>query len=434
MLSKIQNMVNELINTNSSNKKLQILKNYDDIKSIIRLIFNPKDKFHISSKHIQKYIKDYPQVLDKTKKPLDVLLTELSDGSLTGHNAIKEVIRFINENSEYTELIYKIIDKKLGIKMGITQINKVFSNLMPTFDVALGEDITKCPNNIQIGTWYLSRKLDGVRIITIINPQNKTVKCYSRDGNQFSSTQKIEEELKDFLNKSNVFTEPMVLDGEGCIIENGQENFIKAVSQFKMKNVAVQTPNYLLFDFLTLKEFKSGLSLRKLSERHNDLKTFVDILGSNIIKMIEQTKYTDETLKLFQEKVENEGWEGLIIRKNIEYKGKRSKDILKIKKFKTAEYIVDSIQSGPIPVLNKTTGLMETIEAMTSVNIKYKGNVVSVGSGFTIDERIKFYKNPEEIIGKTIGIKYFDESINKDGSYSLRFPIYQVFYGDKRNL
>lgn len=50
-----------------------------------------------------------------------------------------------------------------------------------------------------------------------------------------------------------------------------------------------------------------------------------------------------------------------------------------------------------------------------------------MGSGFSIDNRIRFANNPELIVGKQITVQYFSES-ESEGKYSLRFPTVKAIY------
>jgi DNA ligase-1 len=59
---------------------------------------------------------------------------------------------------------------------------------------------------------------------------------------------------------------------------------------------------------------------------------------------------------------------------------------------------------------------------------------VSVGSGFTLDERYEFYKDPKKSIGKVILVSYFEETSNDKGTISLRFPTFKYLYGNKREV
>ena len=50
---------------------------------------------------------------------------------------------------------------------------------------------------------------------------------------------------------------------------------------------------------------------------------------------------------------ESMGWEGVMLRKDAPYKGKRSNDILKVKKMHDEEYIVKDIEYGPFRIVDK---------------------------------------------------------------------------------
>ena len=73
-------------------------------------------------------------------------------------------------------------------------------------------------------------------------------------------------------------------------------------------------------------------------------------------------------------------------------------------------------------------------EMLSSVVINHKGYKVNVGSGFSIDERRDFYKNPKKIIGKSMTVKYFEETINENKTLSLRFPVKKQIYEGERDV
>ena len=74
------------------------------------------------------------------------------------------------------------------------------------------------------------------------------------------------------------------------------------------------------------------------------------------------------------------------------------------------------------------------VEMLSHVIIEHKGCDVGVGSGFSQEERKLYFKNPELIIGKTITVQYFEETINQDGCHSLRFPVVKHIYENGRNV
>jgi len=124
------------------------------------------------------------------------------------------------------------------------------------------------------------------------------------------------------------------------------------------------------------------------------------------------------------------GWEGLMLRKDVDYKSGRSNNLLKVKQFHDAEYTVQSVETGIFRVIINGKEIEEMM--LTNINILHKGYNVSVGSGFSIEQRRKYFKNPELLIGKTVTVKYFMESKDKNGNLSLRFPtIKHIFENDR---
>ena len=69
---------------------------------------------------------------------------------------------------------------------------------------------------------------------------------------------------------------------------------------------------------------------------------------------------------------------------------------------------------------------------LSGVAVEHKGNIVRVGSGFTIDQRKHLFSNPNDILGRIITVQYFEESKNQEGEYSLRFPVIKVIHGNNR--
>lgn len=98
--------------------------------------------------------------------------------------------------------------------------------------------------------------------------------------------------------------------------------------------------------------------------------------------------------------------------------------MLKVKQWEDAEYIVKSIEMG----LMRMPDTGEDKYVTTNVIIEHKGYPVSVGSGFTMQSRIDYAKDPSLIIGKPITVRYFSESKKDNGAISLRFPTVKAVY------
>jgi DNA ligase-1 len=141
-------------------------------------------------------------------------------------------------------------------------------------------------------------------------------------------------------------------------------------------------------------------------------------------------QYPFEKLGEMKNNVKNNNWEGLIMRKDTGYLGKRSKDILKIKQFHTDEFVVLDTENGIIQ--EKVDGNFQDVVSLKHIVVDVgKGVTTSVGSGFSISERNMYHKHPEKIVGMVVGVQYFEKS---QDSGKLRFPTFLVNYGPSRKL
>lgn len=426
-LNRLQEMVDTLNQSNSNNEKKESLKNFSDMKPILWWVYNPYKQFHITSANLEKR-KD---LIDDAWKDvnLELLLQNLSDEKITGHSALSAVNGFISGHIEHKDLIYKIIDKNLETRVDTKSINKVFPNLIPEFSVALAntfDDKIAEKIDFEKETYYASHKLDGVRCIA--RKEGNEVKFLSRNGKEFLTLDKIRDELLSIFEGQDI-----VLDGEICLVdENGNEDFQSVMKEIRKKNSTIQNPLFNVFDFLTLEEFDNKESTRNLVQRAEDHRS--NLQSASYIKVIDQIEIVNQDhLATLSEKAESLGWEGLILRKNTTYKGKRSNDLLKVKKFHDAEYVVEDVESGLIRWINEEGKEVEE-EMLSRVFINHKGYRVRVGSGFSMEQRRAFYADPSLILGKTITVKYFQESQNQSGNLSLRFPTIKTIHGLEREV
>jgi DNA ligase-1 len=284
------------------------------------------------------------------------------------------------------------------------------------------------------GDWFISRKLDGVRCLCFIrNRPIDPVVFYSREGNRFMTLGKIEEEIKKHV-IPHLKTD-IVIDGEVCLIENDVESFSGIMKMIKKLNYTIENPKYIIFDLLTINEFENKSSNRILSERFNVCGRIIKKAGKmETIRLLNQYTYTQEKFDEMSEYVVNEGWEGLMVRKDENYEGKRTKNLLKVKKFHREEYTVVGMEVGKV---SNNGGKHSNEIGLKSASIKHKDCLVEVGSGFSDKERIHYYNNQTEIVGKVISVQFFEETVTtKKGKdyYSLRFPTFKGLYGKSRDI
>ena len=431
MLNKLLYCVQQLNANNSSTYKIKKFKELYDAgyinKELWNLIYDKDVLFHITSDKIDKNLsvcrsnKDYKGDIIELLKDLYV--------QYSGNTALAIACGFVNNNAEYKQLIYDVIDKDLHIGMTAKSINKAVPGFFPEFNVALAS-----PNNgtMPDENFILERKLDGTRSLCLIDSNGK-VKFYSRKGKEFHTLDVLKKELEDFVALHPEYKNK-VLDGEMCIIDvNGNEDFQGIMKEITRKDHTINNPSYCVFDLLNLEDFNKGCSTETYKPRLNKLKTFVETIKSSHIKLIEYAYYTPEVFDTWQKKVLDNGWEGLIARKDVPYEGKRSRNLLKYKNFSDAEYVVkDVVLDGNATIL--VGGKTQRIKCVQSLVIEHKGYIVNVGSGLTQQQRIEFAEHPEHIIGKTITVQYFSETTDKEGNLSLRFPTIKYIYDRERDV
>ena len=273
---------------------------------------------------------------------------------------------------------------------------------------------------------YYSRKFDGKRM-------------YILDGCGYSRTGKVcyQEPIKHIIKeiKSMSFCNNFVFDGELLYFEDdGIENFKKGISLANSKNYTPECSKliYVIFDMIPresfIKQEVTEIFSREFERMYRifrprpiltpDLCTIRPDLGATKYKHIflaAQHFLTSEDLREYKD---FDKWEGLMVREGIApYEFKRTGNLRKIKRFKDIELPILDIQEG--------TGKYEG--TLGAIKVLYKNNTVSVGSGFTDEQRDKIWNNWNEYKDKYLKIKYFEESKDEKGNLSLRFPTFLAF-------
>ena len=420
-MNELQDFIDEMRGTSSATDKIAIIaRSSTFIHNVLEATYNPYKQYHVTSKTCIKN----NDLIDRTvfnfmDGDIFKLLNSLTRREFTGHKAIG-VINGFND-----KLIYKIIDKDLDIRVGAKIINKAVPGLIPTFNVALAQSYEgKCNWDDR---WYVSRKLDGVRCLAITD-EDGNCKLYSRMGKEFTTLNKVKEAIEATGIINHVF------DGEICLMdENGDEDFQGVMKQLRRKDHQIENPAFMVFDMLTKSEFEAEKSDRKLYSRLIVLKQWLRgrFIDESILRFTHQTLITDQDHFEYWNTVENkDNWEGLMLRKDVGYEGKRTKNLLKVKSFHDAEYVVVDYDCDKHEVVRD--GKSETLEMLAQVWIEHKGHKVKVGSGWSQEQRLQYMDG--SIVGKTITVQYFEETKNDKGGISLRFPTVKIIHGEKRDM
>ena len=423
-LRDLQAFVDLSNQSNSNTDKKQAIERYasnENVTSLLEYTYNTFKQYGVSSANCKKN-EDLCNV--HYLGSISTMLDNLNNRVWTGHEAISYVNGFVYNHSEYADLVWNIIDRNLKTRSTISMINKVIPGLIPTFDVALASKYEPKNCDFENEEWLASRKLDGVRCI--IRKRGGYVNAYSRAGKEFLTLQKV-------LDDVSKIPGDFVLDGEICMMDkDGNEDFQGIMKQIKKKDHTISNPRFVIFDYLTLEEFDTKKGTTKLEDRYINLQG-CDLESTDTLTLLEQYPIDEENqLSEMIEDAEEQGYEGVMLRKNSGYEGKRSKNLLKCKKFFDAEYKVIDIEHDFNRVIVDGAEVEEMM--MRNVVIEHKGNRVSVGSGFSHEQKRKYNTSPEDIMGKTITVQYFEETKNQNGGISLRFPTVKHVFENGRNV
>ena len=417
MSLRIEQFIEKMRATSSSTDKVQIIKDASPfVHKALEYTYNPFKQFYVTSKTCIKN----SHLKERHSLDLFEVLDKLMNREVTGHDAIKLV------NGLEDESIYKIIDKNLDIRAGDKVINKAVPNLIPTFSVALAKEYDgKCEWMYE--RWYASRKLDGVRCLAVVDFEGKCT-LYSRMGKELTTLNQV----KLAIEKTGIIN--TVFDGEICLMdENGNEDFQGVMKELRRKDHQIENPIFMIFDMIHKQDFDNQEGYLRLSDRLGQLRGWLGgrFIDTNILRYVEQYQITGQDHFDYWTKLSNsKKWEGFMLRKDVPYEGKRTKNLLKVKKFFDAEYEVIDFDIDDHEVV--VNGRSETVPMLSQVWIEHKGHKVKVGSGWTHEQRLKYIDG--SIVGKIITVQYFEETKNDKGGISLRFPTVKHIHGNKREL
>ena len=300
-----------------------------------------------------------------------------------------------------------------SIKLGCDKkvVNSAIPNLIPTFDVQLGTSIEKVKllGNEKI---FISRKLNGTRTAFIGN------KCMTRQGKEYKGLDHIISDLQKIVGTE------MFVDGE--LLYKNKEGLSDSEAFQKGTGIAMSKDNdkselkLVIFDMFPLDEFWNGKSKEPYSNRKKDLIELgekIIELGTDNLEIVHMCYegYDHSEIWKWLDYAERHDWEGVILNLDTPYECKRTKNLIKVKKFYTYDLEVIGVEEGT--GRNKGT--------LGALVVKYKNNTVNVGSGFTDEERSYYWNNQDKIIGRVIEVKYKEITTDKKtGLESLQFPVY----------
>lgn len=412
-LSEVYMIIRDIQNCSSTKAKQHIVKsnaNNETFKKILMYAYNDM-QYGVKKTTISKM--EFNPDADYLWNNIWSMFEDLAKSNINNDLVLKisnTIGYFANENVR--DLLIRVLLKDLKIGMNVKSINKAINGLIPMFDVmkassyddknsvGFNKKASKCGYMMMI-------KENGIRGEII--KENGHIVVKSRQNKIVEGFDELD---KAFQNMPDGYLY------EGEILKVGEFNTSK--EQFKetdkIYSIKGKKRNLMikLFDLIPLDKFNEGEWGVKAIERKKMLKEFVDKNNHPLVQFADII-YQGTNISVIQKKLEEvskDGYkEGLMVMLNDgKYEAKRTKLILKCKLFNTIDLRVVGIKESK-----------EKPGTMGSAIVMYKGNTVGV-SGWKEEDKIYYYQNPQELIGKIIEIKFKEVTVDKNGVESLQFP------------
>ena len=349
----------------------------------------------------------------------------LSTRQLTGDDARSaiELALSASTGAQWNDWYRRILIKDLRCGVSEKTVNKIVKGAIPVFECMLAHDGANHEKKIK-GIKLLEPKLDGVRCITIVNYEARTVVQYTRNGKVLENFSHISDSL---LANIDDLGRSYVLDGE--VVSNSFQALMKQVH--RKDDVQAGDARLMLFDIIPLSEFQKGKSVMGQKRRTALLKTLEPIFDKcGSIDVIEQEEVDLDSFvgelqfKEFNKRAIDAGFEGIMIKDpNAVYECKRSTSWLKQKPFIEVSLEVKDVEEGT----GKNEGRLGALvlEGVDDGKTIY----VNCGSGFSDDDRNEFWGDRDSLPGQIVEVRADAITQNQDGTYSLRFPRFLRFRG-----
>ncbi len=439
IMKEISRAIYEIQAASGRNDKLALLEKYAELpgfKETMRFVYDPYIKTGIADK---KLIKGMHGMKNEQLTVYDII--EYFKVNQTGtDDDVHFAWLFINaqETDQAKDLAFAMITKNLKIGVTDTSLNKVYgADFIPRIGCMLGVPYPENKHKVR-GPFIATEKLDGIRRILV--KENGKSRMYSRSG--------IEDEgLVEIIEQARYLPDNTVYDGELLAMGTYRNSIAlrQATNSIANRKGMRTGVTFNIFDIIPLDEFKKGKSKYNALNRkvllgamfgddgiqylHDDwakMMVAFDIgaQGLTAIKAVPilGVVNTDEEIAELVTPIWKRGGEGIMLN-TMEgyYEIKRSNSLLKVKYVESMDLKVVDMQEGT----NKYEGMMGALI------VDYKGYRVGVGSGFSDEERQRFWNNPEEILGKTIEVDTFGESKDQLGNVSLNCAIFKGVRYDK---
>jgi DNA ligase-1 len=401
----------------------------------------------------------------KKKQPEDRFLSVLEYFKKNNTGRDEDVRFLINAAMEsgYVDLVCGVIKRDLKLGVQATTLNKVFgAGFVPKFEVMLAESYKDNADYVNGKEFIITEKLDGVRCVLILNQAEDgqvAANFFSRSGQPIT-------DLVELAAEAVLLPPEFVYDGELLLANPNNltsDDLYRATVCVTNADGEKRNLFFNIFDMIEKTAFQSGIDRTPAIERKRRLeKVLTDKSGGqeNVLQtrgqknvLSAQTRGQENVLQTrghlvpvemlyygtdctqinakMAELCNTKSSEGIMLNLAMApYECKRTKNLLKVKVFSTADVLVLELEEGTGALKNKLGAVVVRFLGPDGEFYKCR-----VGSGFKLSEREEFWKEPDSIKGKIIEIGYFELSKNQnDAKFSLRFPTFKHLRSDKTEI
>lgn len=419
MINEILEQLSQISKT-TEKKELLRANDSEELRDFLYLAYNPFIQFGVSDEIADQLLASASEDGVKNDQYVKGILEDLSSGNLSGNRLMKYLHVIPALHPDCRSLLLKVLAKDLRCGIGAKTINKVFHNLVPSFEPMLvvsfdADKWKKFPCLIET-------KLDGVRVMAFCRA-NGEIEIKSREAKPFPAFDFMKDQIRMVHNEINP-NKDIILDGE----VKGK-TFQHTISISRRLDADATEATYYIFDVVEIPDDQTieevilkGKQDAKLSDRKSRLEQVENSGVFEQTKNLTVVEYSvansiQEIMDAFVAE-RKRGEEGIIVKDpNSPYVFKRSNLWQRIKDQETHDLRVIDLQEGTGKYKGK----------LGAAIVDFNGVEVSVGSGFTDNQREIFWNHPELIMGKIIEVISQEKTRDK----SLRHTRFSRIRDDK---
>jgi len=404
-------------------------------------------------RHLIFHIKKVPVLEAEDNDPVETsfkwedfvkLSSQLSNRNITG-NAARDAVNAAALSCDVDQWNYfyrRILIKDMRCGVTETTFNKVLKKLGKTaqksqvkkFEIMLATGVKEGGHKELKGQWLADVKMDGARLVFILDKKKNQVKGITRSGRVNKNFPAIEASLHKLM---SVLPGSIVLDGEIMAADN---QFKTLSTQMNRKDDLNTDDFYLaVFDVLPLEDFESRTHKYTQKQRHQVLLelaalfqehcgTTVRVLPKKFLDL--DTPEGHEQLEEMFSMAIDEGFEGIMLKKpDALYEHKRSKSWLKIKPYVDVTVKIESLHEGTGRNEGRLGFARCVGEDFDPKDGETKKIEVDVGSGWSDEDRDEIFANAKKYVGRLIEVRAMEFTQDRNGGavWALRHPRFKGF-------